>query len=125
MVIMWVSKHSPTPRQRDELVRIFGDHRLDVDQNPFSDASEIAARIRERNAREIVCVAPLSVLRKLLEFGLQPLTAEMSQVPPDQAEVVVDGRNGRRFYKFVKFKRLTGIEMTYAEVTPCNTTGDD
>ena len=87
MIIAWISRHPPTPRQRDELTRLFGPHDLRTDTSPFADAADIARRIRETHAQEVVCVAPLSVLKKLLEFGIQPLTAEMLRTGPEDAEV--------------------------------------
>ena len=120
MIILWISKHKPVPNQRAELLRLFGPHELRTDLDPFRDAGDLAQRIRRSGALEVVCVAPLSVLRKLLEFGIRPLNAEMSQVSADQAEVSAVGRNGTRYYKFIRFKRLVGIEMTYEEVRPCH-----
>lgn len=116
--MLWISKHVPVDSQRRELARLFGPVDIRTDLNPFRDAGDLAARIRQSGAREVVVVAPLSVLRKLLEFGIRPLSAEMSQVPEAQAEVTVTGHAGMRHYKFVRFKRLTGIEMSYEEVSP-------
>ena len=119
MTILWISKNEPLPQQRAELERLFGRHTLLTDCNPFLDAGDLAARIRQANAREVVCIAPMTVLKKLLEFGIRPLNAEMTQIPQHQADVHVPARNGgQRHYKFVKFRRLTAIDMTYEEITP-------
>lgn len=115
MLIKWISKNEPTPRQRAELTRLFGDHVLQVDAETFSDAGDIKRRVQMSGASEVVVVAPLSVLKKLLDFGLRPLTAKMIRVDPDKAEVSVHGRH----YKFVKFERLTAIDFRYEEVLPC------
>jgi hypothetical protein len=118
MIIAWISQHEPTPSQRAELIRLFGPHTLDVDTNPFGSAEDIARRIRRTGAAEVVCVAPLSVLRELLSFGFRPLNAQMEACPPAQAEVTA-GRNGRtRHLRFRNFRRLTSIEMRYEELCP-------
>ncbi len=121
MVILFISRHHPTASQLSELTRLFGNHELRADTSPFTDAADIKRRIVEQGAAEVVCIAPLSVLQKLLEFGVRPLTARMEKCQPDQAEVVTPGRRGTRYLKFKKFQRLTSIEMTYSEVSP---TGD-
>lgn len=117
MTILWVSRHLPLPRQRDELRRLFGDHDLKTDPIAFADAADIANRFRQAGASEIVCVAPLSVLKKLLEYGIRPLCADMKVCAPP-GEVTVRSHRGERHYKFVKFQRLTGIEMNYRELEP-------
>ena len=118
MTILWISVHPPLPSQRAELNRLFGPHTLDVDTNPFDSAEDIARRIRRTGAAEVVCIAPLSVLRELLRFGIQPLNCEMQKCEPEQAEVTA-GRNGRvRHLRFNRFRRLTGIEMSYEEICP-------
>jgi hypothetical protein len=119
MIILWISRHEPLPTQRDELARLFGPHELQTDVNSFREASDIARTIRETGAHEVVCVAPLSVLQKLLEFGIRPLTARMERCQPEHAEVVMPGRRGLRYLKFRGFRRLTSIEMAYEEITPC------
>ena len=116
MKISWISQHDPTPSQRAELTRLFGPHVLDVDMSPFADAAEIARRIRRTDAQEVVCIAPLSVLQKLTSFGIRPLNATMDRCDPAEAEVVTG--NPPRHYKFRKFRRLVGIEMSYEEISP-------
>jgi hypothetical protein len=116
---MWVSRHSPTDSQRRELSRIFGPHDLRIDPAPFSDALDIKRRMMAARAQEIVCVAPLSVLKELLTFGIRPLTADMEKCKPDEAEVETTSPSGSRFLRFVRFRRLTEIVMTYEDVTPC------
>ena len=118
MRIAWLSRHAPTPSQRAELTRLFGAHTLDVDPSPFADAEEVARRIRRTGAAEVVCVAPLSVLQKLLEFGIRPLTAKLEACDPAAAEIVSQNRNGTRYLRFSHFRRLESIDMRYSEVAP-------
>jgi hypothetical protein len=116
MTLLWLSKHSPTPSQRAELTRLFGDHELRIDPQPFSDAGDVARRIRRSGASEVVVVAPLAVLRKLLEFGFAPLTADMEQCRPEEAEIQTPGYLQGRHYKFRKFRRLRSITLEYEDI---------
>jgi len=124
--ILWISRHEPLASQQAELKRLFGeDVDIRIDGNPFRDASDIQARMRETNADAVVCVAPISVLKKLTEHGILPLVAEMAIVPKGdpRAEVEANGSGGRagrktRYYRFVRFQRLTGVEMRYEDVLP-------
>ena len=127
--LLWMSRHLPTPRQRIELGRLFPDASLRIDPKPFADAADVMRRIRESRADELICVAPLSVLQKLSGYGICPIVADMELCSPDdtEAEVTSEGsgyHNGRpsRTYKFVRFRRLMGIEITYEEIKPCATT---
>ena len=115
VIISWISRHPPTDRQRAELARLFGPHELRTDTNPFSDAAEIKRRVYLAGAEEFVCVAPFSALKRLLEFGLRPLTAKMVQCPESEAEVHTSGRH----YKFLRFQRLVALDMRYEEIEPC------
>ena len=98
------------------MLRLFGPHELRIDAAPFSDAGEVARRIRENNAQEVVVVAPLAVLRKLLEFGFAPLTADMEQCRPEEAEIQTPGYLQGRHYKFRKFRRLRSITLEYEDI---------
>ena len=61
-------------------------------------------------------MAPLSVLRLLLEEGIRPLYAEMEGTE-ENAEVVKHRKNGRiDGFRFVRFIRLTKIEVFYEEM---------
>ena len=115
VIIVWISRHPPTLTQRDELTRLFGAHELRTDPAPFQDAADIKRRVHQLDAAEFVCVAPFTVLRKLLEYGLRPITAKMVQCAEGDAEVHTNGRH----YRFVCFQRLTAIDLKYEEILPC------
>ena len=110
--ILWLSRHDPTPSQVERLGRIYGPHVLVRDPRPFDSAEEIVERMRRYGCDEIVAVAPLSVIKRLVDLGVRPLWAEMRQVRPEEAETEVNGRH----YKFVKFRRIVGIEIKFEEV---------
>lgn len=113
MRIIWFSRHLPLQRQIQELKRLFGeDVQIIQDPRPFSNAEDIIQRFRKMEGDEMVVVAPLSVLGKLCELGLKPLWAEMQQVSPDQAEVIVNGRG----YRFVKFRRIKRLALEFEDI---------
>lgn len=114
--IIWLSRHQPTPSQRAELERLFPSHTLEVDHRSFDGAKDIVARFRASGADEMVVVAPLNFTRELIKRGLYPLWAEMKQVSrgSPHAEVKYNGRA----YKFVRFHRMTGIDVKLEPVNP-------
>jgi hypothetical protein len=113
MKVYWMSRHEPLASQIKELKRLFGDEvEIEQDPNPFSSADDIARRFRESGADELVVVAPLSVIAELVKRGIKPLWAEMQQVDANEAETEAAGR----YYKFVKFKRIVGVEIKFEEL---------
>lgn len=44
MIIVWSSRHRPTPRQTAELTRLFGQHRLIIDSHVFTTAENLVHR---------------------------------------------------------------------------------
>lgn len=122
MRILWVSKHQPVDSQVKELKRIFGqDAVIDLDISPFSSAHDIQRRMRKGNYDEIVLIAPLSVCKTITELGIKPLYSEMVSCHHEAAEVEVEGTRERlshkkRYYRFVKFKRLENVEIIFSEL---------
>jgi hypothetical protein len=110
--IVWFSRHLPTRSQLQALAALYPHHRLLLDTNAFSDATDVVRRFEERGGDEMVVVAPLTVIRELVKRGLKPLRAQMEQCAPTDAEV----HEGGRHYRFVRFTRITAIEVT--EVQP-------
>ena len=110
MKIYWVSRHAPLLSQLHELKRIFNEEvELITDPEPFSSAKEIAERYKRSGCSDLVVVAPLSVIMRLVEEeGLHPLWAEMAEVADEkEAEVTVKGKH----YRFVTFKRVKGVKL--------------
>jgi hypothetical protein len=108
--IYWVSRHAPLLSQINELKNIFKeDVELIIDPQPFSSAKEIAERYKRSGCSDLVVVAPLSVLMRLVEEeGLHPLWAEMAEVADEkEAEVTVKGKH----YRFAGFKRVKGVKL--------------
>lgn len=122
--ILWLSKHRPLDSQQEELKALYGqDCQIIIDQEPFRSVEDIIDRIERIKADDIVLMAPLTMCRKLLELGIQPLYAEMRRTLLSRAEVVKTRRDGSTpGYEFVKFLRLTNIEVNYEDVIPDLTT---
>lgn len=116
--IVWMSRHPPTPSQLTELDRLFPAHTLVVEAQPFSGADQIVGRYHAAKGDEMVVVAPWTVIRELVKRGLQPIYAEMRQVPCDGAHEVAIGRQRRRCYRFVRFLHCRGVKLDLAEIAP-------
>jgi len=130
MKILWISRHTPTPRQKEELNRHFPGHQLLPGGDTFADAADIMSRIKAAGADEVVVVAPLNVVRALTRRGLRPIWAEMQQLtanadgtPPADAEVTLQYRAGPRHYRHVQFHYITGIEIKLEPLTAPTTEG--
>lgn len=114
MKIMWFSRHAPIPKQITELMRIFGENtKVTVDPKPFSNADDVLDRYNRSGAKEMVIVAPMTVINELLKRGIKPLYAEMELVQ-DGEEYDVEA-NGRKF-RFVKFTRIIRIDIVKEEL---------
>lgn len=118
--IMWVSRHTPTQRQIDDLSRLFPGHEVVVDSNPFSSADDIVRRFNQTNSSEMVVVAPWTVMREIIRRGIRPIYAEMRQVPCDspEAEVTITTRVSSRCYRFVRFLRCNGVSLDLSPINP-------
>lgn len=116
--IVWMSRHPPTSTQSLELERLFPAHVLIVDARSFSGADQIVSRFHHERGDEMVVVAPWTVIRELVKRGLQPIYAEMRQVPcADPHEVVLGGRH-RRCYRFVRFMHCRGVKLDLVPISP-------
>lgn len=115
--ILWMSRHSPLDRQLDWLLAKFGEIEVKQDPTPFSSAEDIATRFEEGGYDEMVVVAPLSVIARLIDLKIRPLWSEMEEVSLDQAEVRMNRRGGRQQgYRFVTFKRISALRLEFEEL---------
>ena len=116
MKILWLSKHKPLPREIGELQRLFGEGTtVHTDMDPFTTADSIVEQFKQGGYGEIVAVAPLSVLQKLVDRGVRPIWAEMQEVG-DRRMADLEYRG--RLLRFVKFKRVTGLTLEFEEIQP-------
>lgn len=119
MKILWMSRHAPLPSQVAELKRLFRpDVRVEQYPRPFDSAEDIHTLYRRGGYDDLVVVAPLSVLVRLVDLNVRPLWAEMVQVEnPDEAEVTMPRRDGRvDFYKFTRFRRVKALRIEFEEL---------
>jgi hypothetical protein len=124
MKILWVSKHHPLYTQEKELKRLFGQNTvIDIFDQPYAKPSVVVSQYRKGSYNELVVIAPLSVCRTIVSFGLKPLYAEMEQVPEDSPLVELEVNNQReqnegrkRYYRFVKFRRIEKLELVFSEL---------
>lgn len=108
--ILWLSRHSPLPAQRDKLEEIFGEIEITQDPNPFDDVDDIIKRLQ--NYDDLVIVAPLSVIHQLTQRGINPIWAEMKAVSPEKFDPYDTAINGKgRYTKFQTFKRIKKVEL--------------
>lgn len=109
--ILWFSRHPMMEFQRPILQKLFGSD-VFVEQLIGRDAYISAEKIAETMCREkydeIIMVAPLSVMAKVVELGVNPIKAEVVEIK-DSREATFS-YNGRH-YKFIKFVRVVRLEL--------------
>jgi hypothetical protein len=117
--ILWMSRHLPLASQKRELAKLFGDDVIvEQDSRPFSSAEEIVSRYKSGGYDEMIVVAPLSVVARLVDLGIRPLWVEMIQIyTNDGAEVTIPRRDGRtHYYVFDRFRRVTALRLEFEEL---------
>lgn len=111
--ILWVSRHPMNGIQMPALRRMFGEDAEVVEETrPFDSAEKIVARYREGRFDDIIVVAPLSVLAKMTELGVQPLWSEAVICPKGQHDWETNGR----FYRFARFRRIRRLALEFDEL---------
>lgn len=111
--ILWVSRHPYLPSQLEALRRHFGEVEVTQDPKPFSGVEEILGRYRQGQYDDLVVVAPLSVLGRMVDLGVRPLWAEMLRLPEgERGEVKV----GEREFRFVRFRRVRALRLEFDEL---------
>ena len=118
--IIWYSQHEPLSNQIAELKRLFGEVEIDHQGRQMDDVNKIINYFRQSGAIEIVVVAPLSVIGKICESGIKPLWAEMAEVDPSDADLVIQKRRGGRLvdvgYKFIRFRRVIRLNLEFGDL---------
>jgi len=114
--ILWISRHFIHPVEIPVLKRMFGeDLEIVQDPRPFDSAEEIVRRFKKGGYDDIVVVAPLSVIHRMVELGVRPLWAEAKQVDdPSQADWGVRGR----YYRFLRFRRIRRLCLEFEDLGP-------
>jgi len=107
--ILWVSRHKALEVQKKDLVSVFGEIEIKYYENAFDNAEEIVNYFRKNKFDEMVIVAPLSVISKVVELGIKPLYAKMDLIKEGDYDVENKGRK----YKFDKFMRINNIFIDF------------
>lgn len=112
MKIAWYGPSRPSNRQNQELKRLFGAE-VEVDfRGPLRDIPGAVDHFHRSEAQECVIVAPLAVLEHVLKAGLNPLWAETE--PASQRHSEAEWQVRGQWFHFVRFRRLTALELEYA-----------
>jgi len=111
--ILWMSQHKPLEKQIKTLKMVFGnDTIIDQDPLPFSSAEEILKRYKAGGYNEMVVVAPLSVIARLVDLGIKPLWCDMECLTSQEsADISYRGR----YYRFIGFKRIKTVQVEFEE----------
>jgi len=99
--------------QMGALRRMFGqDVKVVQDPRPFDSAEKIVERVRQGGFDDVIVVAPLSVLARMVDLGLRPLWSEAEVVPRERADWNVRDR----YYRFVRFRRVRQLILEFDEL---------
>lgn len=111
--VLWMSQHRPLPVQIEALKERFGpDVKVIQDPKPFSSAEEIMMRYKAHDFDDMVIVAPLSVISKLIELGVKPLWCQMDLVA---SAIEADTTYRGRHYKFIRFRRIKTVRIEFED----------
>ena len=110
--ILWVSAHQPIAVQLNALSRLFGEVTIEK-LIGWPSAESIVERFSSEGFDEMVIVAPLSVIAKVLEKGVKPLWAQMEQQPSKEG---ADLEYRGRFFKFVEFRRIERVALEFGNI---------
>ncbi len=114
MKIAWYSRYPSTARQEAELKRLFGDDTELEHRGSPRNGEQLARDFQHSGADECVIVAPLAVLEHVTSQGIRPLWSDMAECDESHPEKDVHLPDGRCF-RFVEFRRLTTVELEYAD----------
>jgi hypothetical protein len=109
--ILWYSRHRPMEFQLPILKKIFGDDMVmeyKVGNDAYMSAEKIVQILKAEKFDEIVMVAPLSVMAKVIENGVLPIKADVVEVKSGEDFTF---EYNKRFYKFIKFVRVIRLEL--------------
>lgn len=86
--ILWISRHSVTKEQYDELELAFGKINIIPRNITISHPRKIKELMAECNCQEVVAVLPLSMIAQLPSTGITPIRAVMTRKMNSKGEVV-------------------------------------
>jgi hypothetical protein len=109
--ILWFSRHKPMEFQVPILRKVFGEDMVleqRVGNDAYMSAEKIVQFMKDNHFNEIIMVAPLSVMAKVIELGVKPIKADVTEVKDVRdSTFTFSGRH----YKFNKFVRVMRLEL--------------
>lgn len=117
-VIVWFSQHVPLGSQIDLIRLKWGKDAIIIqDTRSFDSAVDVVKRFKANQGDEMVIVAPMSVIGEVLKLGIEPIRAEMEQIPtPPAPDFHWEVRVGARWYRFTN--RFSRIKRLVFETEP-------
>lgn len=103
-----------SPVQLGALRRLYGaDVEVVVDPRPFDNAETVVRRFREGGYDDLIIVAPLSVIARIVDLGIRPLWAE-AVVVTDRSKA--DWETSGRLYRFVRLRRIRRLALEFEDL---------
>lgn len=109
--VLWFSRHKPMEFQIPILRKVFGEDMVleqRIGNDAYMSAEKILQYMKDNYFDEIIMVAPLSVMAKVIELGIRPIKADVIEVKSALGATFT--YNGRH-YKFIKFVRVVRLEL--------------
>ena len=111
--VLWVSRHTPHPVQLPALEQYLGDS-VEITKLPgFRSAEDIVQNFREGQYDDMVIVAPLSVIARVVDLGVRPLWSEAAE-EPDRSRAHFQGGGGK-WFRFVRFRRIKALHLEFED----------
>ena len=99
--------------QMPALRRMFGDDvQLTEQVGWLGNAEKIVEVYRCGGFDDLIIVAPLSVISRVVELGVHPLWSEALQCAPEKADWVTNGRG----YRFNQFRRIQRLALEFHDL---------
>lgn len=111
--VLWVSRHDPHPVQLSALPQYLADEVKLTKLPGFRSAEDIVQTYREGGFDDMVIVAPLSVIARVVDFGIRPLWSE-SVEEADPAKAHYRGGGGK-WFRFVRFRRIKALHLEFED----------
>lgn len=79
MKVLWLSRHSATGSQIDDLKRIFGEVEIVEVSQTVNSGREVTDLMQSNDCNEAVVVLPPNLLEQIIRGGYKPLRAVMER----------------------------------------------
>jgi len=106
--ILWISRHSPTRAQMEEIEGIYaGNVRFVQVSRTVTSAQDVVNLKREHDADEVICNLPLNLIQQLTHWGISPIRAVFAE------QEYVDGEDNvtKRGRRHDHFERIVSVDV--------------